>query len=561
MDSKTKKYSVGKAFLFAIIAYVINWLGNRVITSTFMTITMRFGLVQKGVAVSAISMVFAIAVTTLAAVVAIWLYTGKVPDILSCIVSSTFVTVIIQLLVNALAITGAAKPINLLSNAIKFIFFLILMINVGKKEQSTLYRKKAAIQEGSPIDNFLKKFHIYIWVAGIIFIIGAFIVKPVSQAPAFFFLGLALVLWAASWSLKRKNKKDIEEYKKIVLPEGWPADCYYANYNQGLKEKNATLIRSANLNFYTACQKEQVLDLTTERNRQKAMLIAQNMKLKAMAMEEVAAAYEAGKADAEHNAQAANANTNGTSLYEKRIEELNLLAESMRYYGITGREKRIKMLQDMIAVAQEKVKEAEMRARQAQHTMLQKEHDWATHGGIASAIAGPAAGVATAWDIQMKNAQIREYNAQMAPYVAMVSSSYTKDANGYRQSIVHFQNDIERTKVALISEDDTQKVFSNLQISNIKTEVTSTGAVVVSAAFCADKEYRIFENELPAIDGCVKASIWENGQNVGAAYFVLPVQGITEQVELTSVCTRTTNPNGQYRIEMEPVQLWAIERL
>ena len=40
----------------------------------------------------------------------------------------------------------------------------------------------------------------------------------------------------------------------------------------------------------------------------------------------------------------------------------------------------------------------------------QEEIDWATLGGIASGIAGGAAGVAVAMDAQIKNAEIRAQN-------------------------------------------------------------------------------------------------------------------------------------------------------
>lgn len=47
------------------------------------------------------------------------------------------------------------------------------------------------------------------------------------------------------------------------------------------------------------------------------------------------------------------------------------------------------------------------------YALQQNEKDWAVHGGIASGIAGPIAGIATAMNVQNENAQIRAYNEQV----------------------------------------------------------------------------------------------------------------------------------------------------
>lgn len=72
--------------------------------------------------------------------------------------------------------------------------------------------------------------------------------------------------------------------------------------------------------------------------------------------------------------------------------------------------KRIAILSAERADALERAKTLRAGAQAIMSASQQKEHDWAIHGGIASGIAGPAAGLAAAADIQAKNAQIRAQN-------------------------------------------------------------------------------------------------------------------------------------------------------
>ena len=44
---------------------------------------------------------------------------------------------------------------------------------------------------------------------------------------------------------------------------------------------------------------------------------------------------------------------------------------------------------------------------------LEQEHDWAVMGGLANGLAGPGAGIATAVNAQIENAQIRARNSQL----------------------------------------------------------------------------------------------------------------------------------------------------
>ena len=227
--------------------------------------------------------------------------------------------------------------------------------------------------------------------------------------------------------------------------------------------------------------------------------------------------FEKGESMVTSDAKAAAEASSDNALNAKRVQELNELAENLKFYGLNGIEKRKEMLRALMRKADKNRKEAEMMASMASRTMLQKEHDWATHGGIASGIAGPAAGIATALDIQAKNAVIREQNAKMMPYVAMVSSSYSNTASGYREEYNRYAADLRACNTKLVSTDSKEEVMKNIIIKDAKYTVSTTGAVTVEATFNIDPNYRIFESTKPTIDGCVACRLMQGNECKGSA--------------------------------------------
>jgi len=431
--------------------------------------------------------------------------------------------------------------------------------------QQTVYRKEKVVQKGSKAEGLLNYVFLYAWGAGIIFTWGGFIVRPRSQAPAFYAIGIVCLILAAYWTYAKIDAVNIERYKKIILPDYWPKDCSYEKYHLGLHSKGAKtsggLFGDKNMKFYQECRSNNIFDLDSEYNMQKALKIGEKQNIKDISEEKLKEMYLKGKEMTETDAKVASETGQMNLLNDKRIEELNILADQLRFYGHHGIEKRKVMLRSLMKEADKKRKDAEMMANMAGRTMLQKEHDWATHGGIASGIAGPAAGVATALDIQAKNAVIREQNAKMMPYVAMVSGSYTKTAQGYQQEYNRYAADLQATNTKLVSPDSKEDVMKHIVIKDAKYTVSKTGAVTVTANFSVDGNYRIFESTKPTIDGCVACRIMQGETCVGSAYFVFPVEGIITPTTLNAICTKTTDPKGEYTLVFEPDDVWAMEKL
>lgn len=97
---------------------------------------------------------------------------------------------------------------------------------------------------------------------------------------------------------------------------------------------------------------------------------------------------------------------------------------------------------------------------------LQKEKDWAVHGGIAQGIAGPAAGAVTAMNVMRENEKIREQNAQMMKVSAIVNQQRYADEARYRKEIKELEEELRVLPEKVVFDNiSTEEILSAFQIS------------------------------------------------------------------------------------------------
>lgn len=81
---------------------------------------------------------------------------------------------------------------------------------------------------------------------------------------------------------------------------------------------------------------------------------------------------------------------------------------------------------------------------------LEKEKDWAVHGGLASGIAGPVAGAVVAAKVMAENEQIRQRNAQMINLSTMLNVINQQQAEAAASAKIKAQTEYEAEWDALI---------------------------------------------------------------------------------------------------------------
>ena len=304
--------------------------------------------------------------------------------------------------------------------------------------------------------------------------------------------------------------------------------------------------------FYQKCLKSNIKDLSTPAEIEKAQLIAKQLKCSDQDLQEL---FSKGKSMCKQQEDTAEQER----LRQIRCDEENTYKELSKYSNLFGREKRIAMLTDKRNEWLQSSKSARLVQKALVNASIQKEHDWATHGGLAAGIAGGAAGVAVAMDVQRKNAAIREQNAANLKAISPAFESLGKSANDASKYADSYEEDIRETETKLVSELPANELFRALEIGKPTVDISETGAFTVEVEVSKPEALHIYDTVRAVIDGTLAANVYQNETYVGTALLVLPCYGLGGS-KLRGICLANANKDLPCRVEIEPYKLWAIEQ-
>lgn len=313
--------------------------------------------------------------------------------------------------------------------------------------------------------------------------------------------------------------------------------------------------------FYDECVKSGIKSIKKEKEIQKATLIAQKMNLE---FTDIAALYAESKQCKDRSEQKKMEEI----INSEKAEEQEKCNELTKYANYTGRDKRIAMLADL----QKKYAEIAKTLRAGADAVLsasqlkEKDGNWAIAGGAASAIAGPAAGVAAALDSQAKtaqeNARIREQNRINLERFAPVATASYNEAAAKERTAQSYAKAIESAKTKLVANNSSEDCFSRLIFDETTIDVSRTGTCTVTTSVCANS-FKIFDDVPAVIDGTISAQIYDDNKLIGTATMVLPLYGIRGKkgkVTLTGMALFCGSAGTPYRVEFAPEKLWAMEQ-
>jgi hypothetical protein len=228
------------------------------------------------------------------------------------------------------------------------------------------------------------------------------------------FCGYYLMKWT-----KRINQYDPTKKKNVSR-----IDCLHK------RNEDRNVVGGTNLDrFFIECVLSECTDFSKEKNIEKARLYADKYNLE----------YPSGVEKLYNEAFEAHKKINKKindlklkeNLAKKREEEKNMYNRLIRYSDYYGRDKKKAMLRDQMKLLRDKAKSLDNSANTMLNSGLQKEHDWALYGGIANGLGGLGAGLSTAYDLQSKNASIREQNdayiRRTLPAYMSISSNASKN--------------------------------------------------------------------------------------------------------------------------------------
>lgn len=322
-----------------------------------------------------------------------------------------------------------------------------------------------------------------------------------------------------------------------------------------IEEKRYSEERAA---FYDECIKNGVKSCESEKEIQKATLIAQKM---GFTFTDITALFAESKECKENIEQKKKED----ALEEQRNEERQKCALLTRYASYFGREKRIAMLSD----ERKKYMESAETLRSGADALLsasqfkEEEGNWAIMGGAASALAGPAAGMAAAISSQaktaQKNAQIRAQNQRNLELFAPVAATYYSGAARKGAIVKHLAEQIEAAKTKLVADDSSLDCFERLHFEDTTVEVSQTGTCTVKTKINIDP-FIIFDDVPAVIDGAILAEIYDGDELLGTAQMVLPVYGVKVRDSALGMALFCGHVGGKYSVKFCPGRLWAMER-
>lgn len=203
--------------------------------------------------------------------------------------------------------------------------------------------------------------------------------------------------------------------------------------------------------------------------------------------------------------------------------------------------------------------------QQSMNPPVQK--DWAIWGGIASGIAGPAAGIMTASKVIQDNAKRKAGYADRIEAGRRENEFWQTMARSYerrRQRVLSIEELEEKYEIIRLRKP--AELFSLIQFGDPKIEVDkTTGAIIVSVWW---NQY----DKSICIDGSLRAKIYtKSGKYAGCAYLVLPQNGTAESGgKLSGICACPIGTNAylqflwrqfwwrHYTVKIEPLDLWEL---
>lgn len=239
---------------------------------------------------------------------------------------------------------------------------------------------------------------------------------------------------------------------------------------------------------------------------------------------------------------------------EEEFNELN------KYSDLVGKAKRIQMLTDEMQNMLTTATQIEKTMNTVINSSQQKELNWATWGGIADGIAGPGAGIATAVDVQINNAKIRQQNEAAMDKLMPAYMHVTNNANQLRSNAKAIQEEIRDFQTKLTCDIPAEKLFEKLSFSETDISVSDCGSVKITTMVELNEKFKIFDDVPAVIDGTIIGKIYSGDTLKGTAQLVLPLYGIGKKTQLKGICLSDCKKGTNYTVKFVPKHLWALEK-
>lgn len=318
--------------------------------------------------------------------------------------------------------------------------------------------------------------------------------------------------------------------------------------------------------LYNKCHKQKV-DLETTEGKARLSLIAKELKIEG-STEKLIELYYEGEAFINKEKAIKKDEAKRQKIAEAKEEENAFVKTAERYINLRDQKKRIYMANEVIAELKNQYSALEDGVHNAMNLSgkmtYQKEADWAIIGGIASGLAGPAAGIASALDAQSRNASVRASNENLRDLAARAGAYRALELAGkkieVKEKITEWEKISQEAKLKLVEEGDPKALLKKLQPTVIKKSKRAGGSYNLTVQTKA-VTVKIYDTVDAVVDGTFKANIVTEGNVVGSAYLILPYNGSEKAQTLNTICISAAEIPEKFDIVFEPYNLFAIEKI
>lgn len=257
-------------------------------------------------------------------------------------------------------------------------------------------------------------------------------------------------------------------------------------------------------------------------------------------------------------------------------EEKTFIHRSFMISRLTGNQKRVEMLSDLIKDFSMKIdnmikgEEAMKQLSMIYMQQQKKEGDWAIAGGLAEGLAGPVAGFMSASQVMENNREIQWHNAAMRNASREILSGLT-DVTSNRYELERQKEQAEKLckeakgKVAL-SEPNASEIWNHIEVGRAQIKKEETGVLHIALPIQIETPFvlDVPDKVNTVVDGTLKAEVFFESRSVGTVNFPLPLYGIptnmAEEVTLDGMLDWSVEFNGEYTLKMaDSHNLWIME--
>lgn len=342
-----------------------------------------------------------------------------------------------------------------------------------------------------------------------------------------------------------------------------------------LKEEEKTQVENTYIHFYKECKKRNIVKFLDEESLKSAQLIARNCGLNNV--ENVQYYYEQGEKIIESRKNAEEEKKRASE-YEKIVNESDaLFTNEERKSKLIGKDKYLYKLMEECKSYETRIKIMQDSGKIAESMITTKAQtsDWAIAGGMASGLAGSAAGVATALEIQRKNeqaeltaARIREQGKEL---LALSKSSAVKTAiQDMIRNLDCLEKEIKDVTNKLLDDYDIEELFKKLRVSVSKNSVLCDKFMEIVIEHDVESGIKIAGADA-VLDGSVLIEVYENEKVIGKGYYCatgfgeidFSKVGFSATHEGKAICKAKRgafDSSKKYEFKITPIALWMIEK-